>query len=183
MSDDGKTEVEFAGVKFRGGKIFVIITALSTLGGGLYAGFEFYKDYMNMKEKIERYVAPDLSGFDKKLAVLRSDMDALQKIEKVIEDSAIQTRDEARTIKVDLKREIVRTEKLVESVERRVKGIQDDTRKMIDKENDRNDKLRERIQNRMDSIDDSLTNKMKTLEEDLNNKVKKALNNPLNSMK
>ena len=37
--DDGKTEVEFAGVKFRGGKIFVIITALSTLGGGLYAGF------------------------------------------------------------------------------------------------------------------------------------------------
>ena len=183
MSDDGKTEVEFAGVKFRGGKIFVIITALSTLGGGLYAGFEFYKDYMNMKEKIERYVAPDLSGFDKKLAVLRSDMDALQKIEKVIEDSAIQTRDEARTIKVDLKREIVRTEKLVESVERRVKGIQDDTREMIDKENDRNDKLRERIQNRMDSIDDSLTNKMKTLEEDLNNKVKKALNNPLNSMK
>jgi len=51
--DDGKTEVEFAGVKFRGGKIFVIITALSTLGGGLYAGFEFWKDYMNMKEKIE----------------------------------------------------------------------------------------------------------------------------------
>ena len=183
MSDDGKTEVEFAGVKFRGGKIFVIITALSTLGGGLYAGFEFWKDYMDMKEKIERYVAPDLSGFDKKLAVLRSDMDALQKIEKVIEDSAIQTRDEARTIKVDLKREIVRTEKLVESVERRVKGIQDDTRKMIDKENDRNDKLRERIQNRMDSIDDSLTNKMKNLEVDLNNKVKKALNNPLNSMK
>ena len=62
MSDDGKTEVEFAGVKFRGGKIFVIITALSTLGGGLYAGFEFYKDYMNMRSKIERYVAPDLSG-------------------------------------------------------------------------------------------------------------------------
>ena len=55
MSEDsGKTEVEFAGVKFRGGKIFVIITALSTLGGGLYAGFEFWKDYMDMKEKIEK---------------------------------------------------------------------------------------------------------------------------------
>ena len=182
MSDDGKTEVEFAGVKFRGGKIFVIITALSTLGGGLYAGFEFYKDYMNMRTKIEKYTAPDLSGFDKRLAVLRADMDALQKIEKVIEDSAIQTRDEARTIKVDLKGEIVRTEKLVESVERRVKGIQDDTRRMIDKENDRNDKMRERIQNRMDSIEDSLTVKMKTLETDMDNKVKKALNNPLSKM-
>tara|TARA_Y100000389_G_scaffold174597_1_gene184683 strand:+ start:220 stop:768 length:549 start_codon:yes stop_codon:yes gene_type:complete len=182
MSDDGKTEVEFAGVKFRGGKIFVIITALSTLGGGLYAGFEFWKDYMDMKEKIEKYTAPDLSGFDKRLAVLRADMDALQKIEKVIEDSALQTRDEARTIKVDLKAEIVRTERLVESVEKRVKGIQDDTRKMIDKENDRNDKLRERIQNRMDSVEDSLTNKMKTLDADINNKVKKALNNPLSKM-
>jgi len=182
MSDDGKTEVEFAGVKFRGGKIFVIVTALSTLGGGLYAGFEFYKDYMNMRTKIEKYTAPDLSGFDKRLAVLRADMDALQKIEKVIEDSAIQTRDEAREIKHDLKAEIVRTEKIVEQVERRVKGIQDDTRKMIDKENDRNDKLRERIQNRMDSVEDGLNDKMKTLDTDINNKVKKALNNPLSKM-
>ncbi len=74
MSDDGKTEVEFAGVKFRGGKIFVIITALSTLGGGLYAGFEFWKDYMDMKEKIESYVAPDLAGFDKRIAIMESRM-------------------------------------------------------------------------------------------------------------
>ena len=183
MSDDGKTEVEFAGVKFRGGKIFVIITALSTLGGGLYAGFEFYKDYMNMKEKIERYVAPDLSGFDKRLAVLRADMDAMQKIENMIEDTALQTRDEARTIKNDLKAEIVRTERLVESIERRVKGIQDDTRKMIDKENDRNDKIRERIQNRMDSLDDGLTSKMKALEKETGEKIKKALNNPLAGMR
>ena len=183
MSDDGKTEVEFAGVKFRGGKIFVIITALSTLGGGLYAGFEFWKDYMDMKEKIEKYTAPDLSGFDKRLAVLRADMDAMQKIENMIEDTALQTRDEARTIKNDLKAEIVRTERLVESIERRVKGIQAATRKMIDKENDRNDVLRERITNRMDSLDDSLTNKMKTLEKETSDKIKKALNNPLANMR
>ena len=183
MSDDGKTEVEFAGVKFRGGKIFVIITALSTLGGGLYAGFEFYKDYVNMKTKIEKYTAPDLSGFDKRLAVLRADMDAMQKIENMIEDTALQTRDEARTIKNDLKAEIVRTERLVESIERRVKGIQDDTRKMIDKENDRNDKIRERIQNRMDGLDDTLTSKMKALEKETSEKIKKALNNPLANMR
>ena len=183
MSDDGKTEVEFAGVKFRGGKIFVILTALSTLGGGLYAGFEFWKDYMDMKEKIEKYTAPDLSGFDKRLAVLRADMDAMQKIENMIEDTALQTRDEARTIKNDLKAEIVRTERLVESIERRVKGIQDDTRKMIDKENDRNDKIRERIQNRMDGLDDTLTSKMKALEKDTGDKIKKALNNPLANMR
>ena len=182
MSSDGKTEVEFAGVKFRGGKIFVIITALSTLGGGLYAGFEFYKDYMDMREKIEKYVAPDLSKFDKRLSILRTDMDALQKIEKVIEDSATATRDEAREIKHDLKAEIVRTEKIVESIDRRVKAIQDDTRKMIDKENDRNDKIRERIQTRMDNLDDTLSNKMKTLEKDTNDKINKALKNPLSKL-
>ena len=59
----------------------------------------------------------------------------------MIEEAAIQSRDEAREIKHDLKAEIVRTEKIVESIDRRVKAIQDDTRKMIDKENDRNDKL------------------------------------------
>jgi len=110
-------------------------------------------------------------------------MDALQKIEQVIEDSAIATRDEARTIKNDLKGEIVRTERLVESIERRVKGIQDSTRKMIDKENDRNDVLRERITNRMDSLDDSITSKMKALEKEMNERIKKALVNPLANMR
>jgi len=107
----------------------------------------------------------------------------MQKIENMIEDTALQTRDEARTIKNDLKAEIVRTERLVESIERRVKGIQDDTRKMIDKENDRNDKIRERIQNRMDGLDDTLTGKMKALEKDTSDKIKKALNNPLANMR
>ena len=175
-------EVEIAGAKIRGGKLLLILPILGTLGGGLWAGFEFYKDYMNMRDKITEYSAPDLSGIDKRLAVLRGDMDALQKIEQVIEDSAIATRDEARVIKVDLKREIIRTEKLVESVERRVKSIQDETRAMIDKENDRNDKLRERIQNRMDSLDDSLTNKLNQIEKDTNQRIKKALNNPLSKM-
>ena len=175
-------EVEYGGIKIGGSKLLLLIPLLGTIGGGLWGGFELWTRYQQMEVKINKYVAPDLSGFDKKLAVLRADMDALQKIEKIIEDSAIQTRDEAREIKHDLKAEIVRTEKIVEQVERRVKGIQDDTRKMIDKENDRNDKLRERIQNRMDSVEDSLTAKMKTLDSDINNKVKKALNNPLSKM-
>jgi len=85
MAEEIKTEVEFAGVKFKGGKIFVLITALSTLGGGLYAGFEFYKDYMDMREKIESYTAPDLSGFDKKLAVLHEEMSSLKKELEVFE--------------------------------------------------------------------------------------------------
>ena len=44
-------EVEVGGIKFRGGKIFVILTALTTAGGALWGGFEFYKDYLTMKNK------------------------------------------------------------------------------------------------------------------------------------
>ena len=64
-------ELEVAGIKFRGGNIFLILTALTTAGGGLWGGFEFYKDYLNMKEQIQNYVAPDLSEFDKNIALTK----------------------------------------------------------------------------------------------------------------
>ena len=78
-------EVEIAGAKIKGGKILLILPILGTLGGGLWGGFEFYKDYMNMREKIESYSAPDLSGFEQKLAVLHEEMNALKEMEKLIE--------------------------------------------------------------------------------------------------
>ena len=176
-------EVEVGGVKFKGGKMMVLLTVLSTAGGALWAGFEFYKDYMDMRSKIEKYTAPDLSGFDKKLAVLRQDMKNLKELEAVIKDSASDARDYARDIKNDLKDEIVRTEKLVENVDRRTKTIQDDVRNMIDKENDRNGTLRDRINSRMDSLDDSLSGKIKVLQEETNAKIRKALDNPLSKMR
>ena len=194
-------EVEVGGVKFRGGKIAIILTALSSLGGAMWGGFEFYKDYMDMREKIENYTAPDLSGFDKKLALLKSEMSALnegvdskisviqgkievfEKLEGAIQQSADSARDEARIIKRDLKGEIARTERLVESVERRVKSIQDNVRAMIDKENTRNNTLRDRLSSRMDSLDKSTKENLKTLETDVNDKIRKALDNPLSKLK
>tara|TARA_R100000808_G_C2149933_1_gene158503 strand:- start:1001 stop:1540 length:540 start_codon:yes stop_codon:yes gene_type:complete len=176
-------EVEYKGIKIGGSKLLLVFPLLGTIGGGLWAGFEFYKDYMNMRSKIEKYTAPDLSGFDKKLAVLRQDMNNLKELEAVIKESATDARDYARDIKNDLKDEIVRTEKLVEGVDRRTKTIQDDVRNMIDKENDRNNTLRDRINSRMDSLDDSLSGKMKALQEETNSKIRKALDNPLSNMR
>jgi len=194
-------EVEVAGIKFKGGKIAIILTAVSTFGGAMWGGFEFYKDYMDMRDKIEGYSAPDLSGFDKRLAVLKSDMGALnktvdskinviegkitvfEKLEETIQQSAESARDETRTIKRDLKGEILRTERLVESTERRVKGIQDQVRSMIDKENERNNTLRDRLSTRMDSLDDSMTNGMKALKKDVDDQIRKALDNPLSKLK
>ena len=67
-------EMEFAGLKFKGGKIFVVLTALGTLLGGAWGVFEFYKDYLNMKDSISSYVAPDLSEFDKSIALTKEEM-------------------------------------------------------------------------------------------------------------
>lgn len=194
-------EVEVAGIKFRGGKIAIILTAISTFGGAMWGGFEFYKDYMDMRNRIQKYTAPDLSGFDKRIAVLKSDMSSInesvdskinvieskiavfEKLEEAIQESADSARDEARTIKRDLKGEILRTERLVESTERRVKGIQETVREMVDKENERNNTLRDRLSTRMDSLDKSMKDGMKELEKDVNDQIRKALDNPLSKLK
>ena len=70
-------ELEVAGIKFRGGKIFLILTVLSSLCGALWGGFEFYKDYQNMRNKISKYTAPDLSGFDKRIALVDQEIKAV----------------------------------------------------------------------------------------------------------
>jgi hypothetical protein len=157
MSDDGKTEVEFAGVKFRGGKIFVIITALSTLGGGLYGAFEFYKDYMDMKEAIQNYTAPDLSGFDKRITVMESKIDDTLSVFKeemeVVKSEVKLIGGVNRDLKLDMKTDIRRIEKIVEDTEQRVK---EDSREF--------------------------SQDMKTLRKELDEKIKRALENPLNAM-
>ena len=197
MSDDGETEVEFAGVKFRGGKIFVIITALSTLGGGLYAGFEFWKDYMDMKEKIEKYVAPDLSGFDKKLAVLKTEMESLitethakveiigtdfsalrtevkafEKLEEGIKQTAEDARDYTKDIKRDIKDELHELSKQVDDIEKRGK----ESFRMVRDSIEINDtKVRKMVTDNSDRFDkrrEQLRNDMTALENRVNEQLK-----------
>jgi hypothetical protein len=157
MSDDGKTEVEFAGVKFRGGKIFVIITALSTLGGGLYGAFEFHRDYMDMKDAITNYTAPDLSGFDKRISVMESKIgDTLNVFKEEMEIVKSEVKligGVNRDLKVDMKTDIRRIEKIVEDTEQRVK---EDSREF--------------------------QREIKEIKKELDQKIKKALENPLNNM-
>ena len=55
-------EVEFGGVKFKGGKMVAVLTALSTLGGAMWGGFEFYKDYMDMKEIVQNVDVDEIAA-------------------------------------------------------------------------------------------------------------------------
>ena len=55
-------EMEFGGMTFRGGKMMVILTALSTLGGAAWGGFEFYKDYMDMREIVQNVDVDEIAA-------------------------------------------------------------------------------------------------------------------------
>ena len=187
-------EIEAAGMKIKGGKILLILPILGTLGGGLWGGFEFYKDYMNMREKIESYSAPDLSGFEKKLAVLHEEMKALREMESMIKQSADDARDYTKDIKRDLKDEMHHMSKQVDGIEKRGKEafrlVRDsidtnDTkvRKLVTDSGDRFDKRREQLRNDMDNLETRIKSQMKELQDTINDKIKKALENPLAGMR
>ena len=132
-------EIEYGGIKASGSKLLLVIPLLGTIGGGLWGGFEFYKDYINMKEQIQSYTAPDLSGFDKKLAILQEEMVATKTVVNafkdeiiIIRDSIVDTQDNFRDTKHDLRGEIVRTEGLLEKVEADINEFEDQDRALLD---------------------------------------------------
>ena len=211
MSNDNKTEIEVAGIKFRGGKIGVIVLALSTLSGGLYGAFEFYKDYSNMKDKIETYIAPDLSGFQEKMAVIEERIIAInQEVELAVEYT--------RDIKTDIKGDITWLEGQVQSSGTRTKTSEAAIEELIEKSEDRlrlqqttinavldgirsemgklmretaakdadvrdnTNKLINEVYTQMRETRTNVRADLDILEKDLNNQIEEALDNPLNDV-
>ena len=62
-------EIQVGGIKFTVGKMVAVLTALSSAAGIVWAGALFWGDYQLMKNKINKYVAPDLSHIEQQLAV------------------------------------------------------------------------------------------------------------------
>ena len=187
-------EVEIAGAKIKGGKMLLLLPILGTLGGGLWGGFEFYKDYMNMRERIESYEAPDLSGFEQKLAVLHEEMESLKEMERMIKQSADDARDYTKDTKRDLKEELHHMSKQVDDVEKRGKDAfrmvresieNNDTkvRKLVTDSGDRFDTRREQLRNDMDNLETRIKGQMKELNDSIKERIKKALENPLAGMR
>ena len=88
-------EIEFAGITFKGGRIIVLLTALSTLGGGSWAAFEFYKDYMDMKEVIENIDVDKIQA--------RNDVIETKLNEEILEEEAHLNQVVLKNAKEDLK--------------------------------------------------------------------------------
>ena len=180
-------EVEFGGLKFSGGKMFALLTALSTLGGAAWGGFEIYKDYMDMKEIIQNI-----------------DTDAIAARNDVIETKLDEAIDYTRDIKSGLKDDILkleanidRMEDKVDDSERRVKDTQASIESTLagvrndlnQQSKDVTSSIREveatvrasekDVRNVMKDTVKDIEEKMDKLDDDLRETLQEALDNPL----
>jgi len=64
------TVISIGGYSFTPAKLMIAAGIVSSVIGTMYGAFEVYKSYQDMQKKIATYVAPDLSEFDKRLAVI-----------------------------------------------------------------------------------------------------------------
>lgn len=166
------TVISIGGYEFTPAKLMVAFTIVSSILGGLYGTFEVYKDYIGMKKKIAEYSAPDLSGFDKRLAV--------------IEENSQKTSDYTRDIKVDLKNDLRRNESVTEQVERSVKQAQRETesemrdmRKAVREDLEKARNEANTIRREMADARREIEREVVQLKKEVDSKIQKAIDNPL----
>ena len=166
------TVISIGGYEFTPAKLMGAFTLVSSTLGGLYGAFEVYKDYQGMKKKIAEYTAPDLSGFDKRLAV--------------IEENSQKTSDYTRDIKVDLKNDLRRNETVTEQVERSVKNAQRETegemrdmRKAVREDLEKARNEANTIRREMADARREIEREVVQLKKEVDSKIQKAIDNPL----
>ena len=166
------TVISIGGYEFTPAKLMVAATIVSSILGGLYGTFEVYKDYIGMKKKIASYEAPDLSGFDKRLAV--------------IEENSAKTSDYTRDIKTDLKNDLRRNESVTEQVERSVKSAQRETetemremRKAVREDLEKARNEASVIRREMADARREIEREVVQLKKEVDSKIQKAIDNPL----
>ena len=164
-------EINIGGVTFKGGKIFGVLIALSTAVGALYGGFEVYKRYLDMEEKINEFVAPDLSGFDKKIELSKAEMD---KRLELIEQELDMIKTEMSMILEEVSLVASTAKELKDDLKADLRQMEGDIRHITEIVNDVEDRQKE--DNR------ELLDELKLIEENLDTKINKALNNPLSGM-
>ena len=73
-------EMEVGGVKFSGfGKIGIAVTVLSTLAGSAYVGYEFYFDYLDLREVVQEIDIDEIKAFGQKdIYILKSELPSLE---------------------------------------------------------------------------------------------------------
>ena len=162
-------EVEIAGAKIKGGKLMLLVPIVSALGGGLWGGFEFYKDYMDMKEIIQEIDVDTIT--------------AQNTLTQTKLDGAI---DYTRDIKNNLREDIMSVEGHVDKIRNEVQNaidemnqLQKDTIASMREVEALNRETEKDVRDTMRETESRIEEAMTKLEERLGTRLQEALDNPL----
>jgi predicted nucleic acid-binding Zn-ribbon protein len=183
-------EVEVGGVKFSGGgRIAIALTALSTLAGSAYVGYEFYFDYLDLREVVQEIDIDEIKASNE-LTISK------------LEDAIVYTRDIKNNLRDDLLKlegYIDKLEKKIESSSERIKTTQgsidlvleDVLNKMNEVQKDVTSAIREvetlnretekDVRDTMREVENRIEDDMTKLENKLNERLQEALDNPLSN--
>ena len=204
-------DVEYKGVHLTGIKgsyLLVLVPLFGSIIGGLWGGFELYKRYEDMEKQIQAYVAPDLSGFDKQLAIFDTQLKdkvkfvdlEVSSLKEVIsteigalKELVADAQETARDIRTDIKGEVNKQHDQISEIDNRSRLDSQETRSIIrTAEKNFNElemgtlgMIRDLITNTEKRWDDKLTKvdtQIENLEKKIDKKITKALENPLAAM-
>ena len=190
-------EIEYGGVKLGGSKMLLIVPLIGTIVGGLWGGFEVYQRYLDMESRISSFVSPDLSGLDKRIAIMSEKFaivdahmefvskeiglfkEEIEMIKEINDEHYITLKD----LKQSMRDDINRQEKIIDKVEDDIAKIEADVRNTIDIADGRFESKRDQLQKdyvqKSDTIRVDVERKLTDLETRLNKKLQRALDNPL----
>lgn len=180
-------EVEYKGIKVGGSKLLLILPLLGTLGGGLWGGFEFYQDYISMKNVIKNI---NITAIKNENILVQTKLNAAL--------------DYSRDIKNDLRDDILKAETYIDKVSDKVEKSEDrikDTQtsieivleSMLDKMNELqkdttasireveslNRETEKDVRDTMRATEERIDIAMRKLEDRLNERLQEAFDNPL----
>ena len=182
-------DVEYKGVHvtgIKGSYLLVLFPLFASIIGGLWGGFELWSRYQAMEQQIQEYVAPDLSGFDKRLEVMGGKITSLKELVADAQESA-------RDIRTDIKGEVNKQEDQIAAIDKRSRSESQETRTII-RNAEKNfgelemgmlSTIRDLISDTSKRWDDKLTkvdSQIENLEKKIDKKITKALENPRAAM-
>jgi hypothetical protein len=163
------------------GAAFAII---STLLGSLYGAFQFYNDYMDMREIVQNI---DVSVIETRNDQIETTLTNV-KTEVSVQLAAIQKQlddgeKRAREDKVDALDRINNLEEQVRRVEKLLRDTENEVRQIVLNAEERFDNKRDALQNQYDTkasdLRDTTDAKIADVESRLNARLQQALDNPL----
>ena len=162
-------EVEIAGAKIKGGRLMLLVPIVSALGGGLWGGFEFYKDYMDMKEIIQEI-----------------DVDTITAQNTLTQTKLDEAIDYTRDIKNNLREDIMTVEGHVDKIRNEVQNaidemnqLQKDTLASMREVEALNRETEKDVRDTMRETESRIEEAMTKLEERLSMRLQEALDNPI----